>query len=51
MEKSKVLFKPLTNFYYGSLGVIILALGVGAFYLSKSFLNNEQKRAELALFK
>ena len=48
MEKSKELFRPLTIYYYGSLGVIILALGVGAFFLAKSFLNNEQKRAEIS---
>ena len=48
MEKSKGLFRPLTNFYYGSLLVIILALGIGAFFLARSFIQSEQKRASIS---
>ncbi len=48
MEKSKELFRPLTNFYYGSLLVIMIALGAGAFFLASSFIQNEQKRASIS---
>jgi signal transduction histidine kinase len=48
MAKSKILFRPLSYFYYGSLGVIMFALVVGAFFLAGSFIQNEQKRAKIS---
>jgi signal transduction histidine kinase len=50
METSKIniLHRPLARFYYGSLLVIVLALGLGSYYLSNSFLKNEKKRAEIS---
>lgn len=48
MGKSNILHKPLLQFFYGSLAVIMLALSLGAYYLSDSFLQNEKKRAEIS---
>ena len=48
MERSNILHKPLIQFFYGSLAVIILALSLGAYYLSNSFIQNEKKRAEIS---
>lgn len=50
MEQSKVneLHRPLGKFFYGSLAVIILALSIGAYYLSHSFIEKEKNRANIS---
>lgn len=48
MEKSNILHRPLSQFFYGSLTVIMLALLVGAYYFSDFFIENEKKRAQIS---
>jgi signal transduction histidine kinase len=46
--RDNLIHRPLRQFYYGSLAVIIFALAIGAYYLSSSFTDKERNRASIS---
>jgi len=46
-SNSNPIHRPITIFFYGSILIIMMGLGLGAYYLSTSFLEKEQGRSEI----